>query len=123
MSGEPCHVTAERTRRVAEFTRQGLSAPAIANILGVSTRSVQRARQRGGVSQGAPVPFSEDEERLAQALLDDGASMGEVARTLGRSRTPLLRRFRDYVRWTPAQAAEAAAMGRAMARFERKAGR
>ena len=117
----PWYRTPEATERVAELTRQGLSAPVIAEMLGVSTRTVQRARQRAGVSQPASNPFSDDEKRRAQAMLDDGASMGEVARTLGRSRTPLLRCFGEYPRWTPAQIAEAAALGRAMARLERKA--
>ena len=113
----------EITARVAELTRQRLSAPIIAEILGVSTRTVQRARKRAGVSQPAMKLFSDDEKRRAQALLDDGAPIAEAARTLGRSHTTLARCFREHPRWTPAQISEAAAWGRAMARIERKVAR
>lgn len=112
--------TPERTERVVELTRQGLSTPVIAELLGVSDRTVCRHRVRAGIAQPGQVPLSEDERRRALSLLEDGASLSEVARTLGRSITPMRRHFSAY-KWTKQQSAEFSAVGRAMAELERKA--
>ncbi|OBJ10742.1 helix-turn-helix domain-containing protein, partial [Mycobacterium sp. 1465703.0] len=94
---------ARRDKRIAELTAQELSASTIAKLVGVSTRTVVRARGRAGVAK----PFSganrmtADEQRRAAALLDDGASYGEVARTLGRSPDTIMKHFPGRSVWRP----------------------
>lgn len=113
----------ERTERVVKLTQRGLTSPEIARMLGVSSRTVQRHRKLAGISQPLPPPFSEDEYRRAQELFEDGASLHEIANTLGRSNTPLLRLFPNYNKWDRQQCAEAGKWGREMARLERKIGK
>jgi DNA-binding CsgD family transcriptional regulator len=109
---------AERRGQVAMLTRQGFTAPDIAQRLGITVRSVQRHRLAAGVRQPRVPLLSAAEKQQAQELLSDGASCAEVARTLGRSHTAILRIFPEY-RFDKGRAAEAAALGRALARLER----
>lgn len=55
--------------------------------------------------------LTEDEERRAAQLLDDGASMRETARTIGRSASVICRHFPGRG-WTIAQVAEHASLNR-----------
>ena len=86
----------ERRDRIAELTRQGLSAPLIAEIVGVSPRTVTRARGARGCAQPAADPMTDAEIATAKAKLDDGASYSEVARTIGRSKPAVIRRIPGY---------------------------
>jgi transposase len=89
----------ERNERIAALTRARWSAAQIAAELGVTTRTVQRARGRRGVARPATRPMNEIEMRRAAAMLDDGASYGEVARTLGRSLITIRRWFPGRSCW------------------------
>lgn len=90
----------ERQALVAEYTRAGWSAPAIAGVLGISVRQVQRDRFAAKVSQPYSVMMSESEISRASALLADGCSYMEVARTVGRDRSTLRRQFPGHG-WSP----------------------
>lgn len=94
---------AERRAVVAALTWEGWSAQQIAARLDVTARTVCRDRAKiGGVARPRPAPFSDDEYRRAQQLLDDGCSLSEVARTLGRDVATICRRFRGQG-WTREQ--------------------
>jgi hypothetical protein len=75
---------AKRDARIRALTRAGYSTREIAAAVGVHERTVSRARVRTGVAQPANRPFTADDMRTAGSLLDDGASLSEVARTIGR---------------------------------------
>ena len=91
-----------RRDRVMELTRDGRSARDIAEILGITERSVLRHRRAAGLSREPGTPMTADELRRAEALLNDGCSLQEVARTLGRSARTIKRRFPGRA-WTRAQ--------------------
>ena len=76
---------AERRERVLQMTKLGFSAAQISAVLGVTTRTVQRDRDKMGCAQPVPPRITPEEIERARALLDDGCSRKEVARTLGRS--------------------------------------
>src|SRR6516165_9652663 len=94
--------TAERRDRVAELTHQGLTAGTIAEILGITKRSVQRHRSERGVTQPPPIHMTDRELLRAKEMLEDGASCREVARTLGRTHRTILKRFPEC-KWTKSQ--------------------
>lgn len=84
---------AERRAEIVRLTKAGHSAAEIAKRLGVTTRTVHRQRRTGGCAKPMPNWMTDDEIRRAEALLDDGASYSEVARTLGRTAQSIGERF------------------------------
>lgn len=112
-------LVAERRRMVITLTRQGVSASQIADRIGVRKRSVTRIRSAAGIAQSGGSPMTGRELLRARALLDDGASYHEVARTLGRPARTVERHLPGYRKMTPAEASQAAALGRELARLER----
>ena len=91
------------------LTRQGYSAEHIARLLGITTRSVVRNRRKAGIAQ-PPAPYLSDAElATAQTLLEDGASYGEVGRTLGRSQSAIANRLPGYA-WNRDQSSAYAVM-------------
>lgn len=102
MSGLSRAERAERDDYIAKRTKAGFSASQIAAELGVTTRTVERARKRTGVGKFCPTALTDTELRLAAALLDDGASYGEVARTLHRNLETIRRRFPGRSIWKQA---------------------
>lgn len=103
--------------RIAELTRQGLSARQIADRVGMTTRTVCRARRRMGLSKPIAPRMSPAELTLAQSLLDDGASIEETARTLGRAHATITHHFPDAHVLTPKEISERANLGRAAQRI------
>lgn len=95
----------ETRQRVVALTRMGFSAADIAIATGMCTRTVSRIRVACGVSRTPTVPFTRDEMQTAMAMLDDGASIAEVARTLGRSKSGVGRAFPGR-QWSRAQVNE-----------------
>lgn len=93
--------------KVVRMTLEGRSAPDIAAILGCTTRTVQRIRRKSGVARPAVAPMTEHEVARAEAMLADGASLSEVARTLGRG--GLHKRFKGRG-WSSADGAMARQM-------------
>jgi DNA-binding CsgD family transcriptional regulator len=73
-----------RDERILELTRRGYSTTQIAAIVGLTPRSVTRARRRAGISRPPATPAGPAERQWAAQLLADGASYSEVSRTLGR---------------------------------------
>ncbi len=96
-----------RKARVAALTWEGKSAREIAAILGISDRTVVRLRRSSGCSGGpaeAREPLPADYVAKAEAMLEDGCSYKEVARTLGCSHVWVARRFPGRG-WTRSQGA------------------
>ena len=96
-------IVQHRHNTVIELTRQGYSSTFIADKLGITKRSVQRHRRQAGLSQTTRPSYTQAEIAQAQALLEDGASYLEVARTLQRGVEALRKRFPGYG-WTKSQA-------------------
>jgi DNA-binding CsgD family transcriptional regulator len=89
-------VYGETWERIVALTKQGRTATEIADALGVTRRTVVRARRRAGIAQPVKPPLSDEERARARELLDDGASCTEVARTLGRNPKTILAHFPEY---------------------------
>lgn len=103
----------ERRARVAELTKRGMSASLIADILKVTDRTVVRDRKVAGISQPGPRLLTPEEVEVVERLLDDGASLTEAARTIGRNRASLHHNNRFKGRaWTRQQVADYAALRR-----------
>jgi DNA-binding CsgD family transcriptional regulator len=88
---------AERRAEVVRLTRAGLTAEAIGVQLGCSYRTVVRDRKAMGVAQPAPMivnAWSADDVAQAEAMIADGCSLTEVARTLGRSQPAVWQKFK-----------------------------
>ena len=103
--------------RVEQLTLRGLSLTRIAEIMGCSERAVSRARKRIGVAQPIPRWMTAEEIALAERMLDDGASLTEVARTLDRHPTALWKRFPGRG-WTSEQTGQYNALRNLEARLE-----
>lgn len=97
-------LTEQRRDRIAELTRQGLTTREIAEIVGIHPRNVTMARKVRGLSQ-QQTPFTDAEKAQADAMLADGASIVEVARTLNRSSHTIHRYFPGRG-WSRAQMTE-----------------
>ncbi|AYN56847.1 helix-turn-helix DNA-binding domain protein [Arthrobacter phage Andrew] len=86
-----------------ELHAEGITARQAAERLGVSPRTIQRTRDRLGLSQpttgGGKRPTPEQLE-YARQLLEDGCSMTDAARSAGTTFNALKRRWPDKV-WDP----------------------
>lgn len=90
---------------------EGRSLREIAAAFGVSTKSVSRWRSRLGLTKEPPaVPRPQSDRDRAAALLDDGCSFSEAARSLGVAPTTIARWFPDRKPWTPVQSGEFSSM-------------
>lgn len=88
-----------RRNTIVELTKQGYSATEIASQLGITKRSVVRNRRAAGISRPGANLITETELAAARQLLEDGASYGEVGRTLGRSQSSIAAHLPGYG-WT-----------------------
>lgn len=93
----------DRRSGVIAMTRLGMSAAEIAVLLGVTDRTVQRDRAATGLSRPPAPPLTDAELARARALIDDGCSHTEVARTLGVHQTTVSSHFPGRG-WTYAEA-------------------
>lgn len=109
----------DRRSRVVELSRQGMSAGAIADILGITPRSVCRARARAGISKPRSRLGTEDDKLRAKEMLVDGASYEEVGRTLGFAAGTIQKWHRGFT-YTPSQVAHAAVMSRKMRELDKR---
>lgn len=99
-------IVAQRAQRVYELTLSGLSSEEIACILGVTVRTVVRHRRRTGCSQvDKAKPLTAEEHQIIVAILDDGGSVTEAARTIGRNQSTVHRHYSDRS-WTRQQQSE-----------------
>lgn len=92
----------ERREKVVTMTRAGMSAAEIALHLGIAQRSVVRIRKRCGIAKPKPPPLTAEELAVAKALLEDGASRAEAARSIGRNQSAIEHAFPGWC-WTRAQ--------------------
>ena len=106
-----------RRERVVALTQQNYTALQIAQILGITTRSVVRHRKAAGIAQTPPSYLTEAEIQQATAMLEDGASRREVARTLGRSESAIGNHFPNYG-WNQSQACTYGRMRRMLDQLE-----
>lgn len=79
---------------VGRLTESGYFARQIADELGISPRSVTRIRASLGISQPLARRFSEEEHQQVLDMLEDGVSLPEIGRTIGRSSDVLWRRYK-----------------------------
>lgn len=88
--------TYEHDEPVRLLTLAGRNSAQIAVQLGITQRTVQRARNRTGVARPKNPLMTEGELLRAKELLKDGAPYTEVARTLGRSADTISDHFPGY---------------------------
>lgn len=94
-------MTVDRAR-ADRLLRQGLAAAEVAAELRCTTRTILRIKHELGLPVQRNRPWTEDDQRRAQALFDDGCSAKEVARTLDRALCVVRGRFPGY-RWSCSQ--------------------
>lgn len=92
----------ERRSAVVHLSRAGVSIPRIMETVGLSRTSVVRIRRQHGLSRRQRPRLSEAQVDQARELLDDGAPISEVVRTLGCGRYQIDSRFPGRA-WTIAQ--------------------
>ena len=95
----------EHHRKLITLSRQGLTVGEIAERVGLSRDQVVSLRGRYGVSKYRRRNFTPEEKQRMADMLDDGASLGEVSRTIGRPRQSISRVFPGRG-WTPLQGVE-----------------
>lgn len=95
----------DRLDEVRRLTAIGRTAQQIAEQIGCSKRQVCRDRRSLGLSPPHAPPLTDSQLEQAEALLDDGASRSETARTLGVAETTIRRHFPGRG-WTKQQIAE-----------------
>lgn len=99
-------VTDAMRRIVLDIIAEGGSNPQAAKAIGVSVKTVERIRRKAGISAGcAFARFSPEEDKLARAMLEDGASFNEVARTLNRALSTICRKYKG-MGWTKQELSE-----------------
>lgn len=101
----------ERRRAIKTMTQQGRTAHEISTALGITQRSVERARHQMGITRPRPNPITPEEINRVAQLLQDGTSLKEAAETIGRSRESMRRHFPGQS-WTRQQAVEWATVTR-----------
>ncbi len=99
VSGTARSVSDARRARIGSLSSEGKSVREIAWALDVSTSAVVRHRQVTGSGRWRRRLFSAQEISECIALLTDGASYNEVARSVGRSVGVIARRFPGFG-WT-----------------------
>lgn len=90
--------------RCSALAQEGLSDAVIAERLGIHPDTVTRKRVRGGVRRPHQSVTASQEAQI-NALADDGASVNEIARTVGVSWPTVAKRRPDAV-WSMQEASE-----------------
>lgn len=98
MSGQ-WRLRVARDQDIAELTRSGATIPQIAERLGITTRTVERARKRVGINKPCR-RYTDDEVARVEAMLADGVSMKEIDRTTGRAIGSTSNRWGGRGGWT-----------------------
>lgn len=106
---------------VTALTRSGRTVGEVADALGISKVYAGRIKREMGFGSGVECrpPMSEAELAAADAMLADGASAAEVARTLGRGATTIRRRFQGRA-WSREQCGEWVAINNSVIRDLRR---
>lgn len=95
--------------RVVELSRQGATARQISEVMGCHRESVTRVLRRNGLTAPPAPPLTDEEVERARRVIEDGGSLTEAARTIGRSRRAIRSRFPDAA-WTRTQIGQHRAM-------------
>lgn len=72
-----------RHTAVERLTRSGLTIDQIVESVGLSRTSVVRIRSARGLARSKRAPLTDPQKASATQMLNDGAPVSEVARTLG----------------------------------------
>lgn len=104
-----------RWQQVVDMTKFGMTLEQIAEQSGFSIPHVRRIQAKLMGPRGSRRPYTCDELERIETMLDDGCSLAEIARTLGRNRHALSRRFAGRG-WTRQQVAEWLVLQREIAR-------
>lgn len=80
------------------MTRQNFSIRQISEELGITRRSVERHRAALGITNPPAVPYGAEEHARILEMLEDGVSIPEIGRTVGRSRHSLWKRYKGLSR-------------------------
>ena len=83
----------DRQRRIEALSRAGYTVKQISAELGVCTYTVVAARKRAGIGYASPRRFKPHDLVRIAALLADGCSYAEVARTTGFRRQSIAKKF------------------------------
>jgi Bacterial regulatory proteins, luxR family len=94
---------AERLKQVPALVALGLTNTQIGYRLDVTERTVSRYRDRLGLG-APPNAMSPEEVEAVERMLDEGCSLSEAARTIGRDARNIARRFRGRSQWNPSMA-------------------
>lgn len=111
---------ADRPARIKRMTAAGMTAPQIATALGISTRTVQRHREKTGCAQPAPTPLTPEQLAHAETLLHDGCSIKEVARTIGCGQYTIRRHFPGSTGWPHQQCGAFTSESKRLQQLERQ---
>lgn len=104
----------ERDEVIAELTAAGVTVREMAERLHVTVRTVSRSRGRTKCGAAPAIPMTDDEHTRALAMLEDGCSYKETARTIGRSLITIRKHYPGYG-WTVEDTSAFVAVRRAMA--------
>lgn len=98
---------AERDAEFVACDRAGMTTKQLSERFKVSERTISRWRTRLHINHVEPAVRHPDEDRVqALALIREGASFSEAARTVGAHQTTVRRWFPDVDAWSPRQCIE-----------------
>ncbi|OBF68447.1 hypothetical protein [Mycolicibacterium fortuitum] len=83
----------EDVDRIVNYTHAGKSISWIAKRIGCSERTVERVREKQGITKPRVPALTPEQVSRAESLLDDGVSYAEAARTIGCTPRALNARF------------------------------
>lgn len=109
---------ASNDEKIAQLTKAGYTAQEISNKLNISMRSVSRARVITKTDTEPYEPMSREENLRAIIMLEQGVNYMEVARTLGRSHTTIMRKFPGYDKMTRKESSELGVLIKALNRID-----
>lgn len=103
-----------RWARVMELSRRGVRVSDIAHQVGISVTHVHRIRAKFRDKKPRRM-FTEAEIAVVESMIEDGASLNEVARTVGRDHSVIVRRWKGCG-WDKVSSAEFGALRLKMSR-------
>ncbi len=83
--------------QIAKLTREGKTAREISELLGCTKRTISRVRNATGTAQPIPEfagqPITAERLEQIRLMVEDGAPVAEIERTLGTSHKTITRYF------------------------------
>jgi predicted transcriptional regulator len=93
---------------VVRLTKAKKTAAEIAEHLGVSTRSIERAREAAKLSQSKNLPPFEERLAIAQRIYEDGGTLWHAETQARIGRDHLRKLFPEWEPWSKSQAGQIA---------------